>query len=119
MKKTFFLLIVVLMLGDCTSVIEKAGRTIDGSASAEKKVSVYRASKKNGGTEDIAVTLIKNKTLEQSVLITLDKYPMMRLRGSMPDENGEFLSIHLNTLQAAFTAGMNTQWKYWDQAPCL
>jgi len=90
MKKLVFPLIFTLFLGACVSVMEKAGRTIDGSASAEKKVSIYRSSKKNGGTEDIAVTVIKNKALEQSVLITMDKYPMMRLRGSMPDEKGEF-----------------------------
>jgi len=70
--------------------MEKAGRAIDGSASSEKKVSVYRAGK------EITVTVIKNKTSRQSVLITLDKYPMMRLRGSMPDEDGAFT---LNSLE--------------------
>jgi hypothetical protein len=69
--------------------MEKAGRIIDGSASSEKKVSVYRA-------EDMAVTVIKDKTSEKSVLITIDKYPMIRLRGSMPDENGLFF---LNSLE--------------------
>jgi len=76
--------------------MEKAGRTIDGSASNEKKVSVYRASKKNGAVEDIALTIIKNKDEQKSVLITLEKFPMMRLRGSLPDENGAFF---LNSLE--------------------
>jgi len=76
--------------------MEKAGRTIDGSASNEKKVSVYRASKRDGADEDVAVTVIKNKASEQSVLITLDKFPMIRLRGTMPDENGVFF---LNSLE--------------------
>jgi len=96
MKKTGFLVIFVLLFSGCISVMEKAGRTIDGSASAEKKVSVYRADKKKGAAEDIAVTVIKNKSSEKSVLITIDKYPMMRLRGSMPDENGAF---SLNSLE--------------------
>jgi len=90
MKKPVFLIFFVLMFGGCISVMEKAGRAIDGSASAEKKVSVYRASIKDGAAQDLAVTVIKNKTGEQSVLITLDKFPMIRLRGSMPDENGAF-----------------------------
>jgi hypothetical protein len=76
--------------------MEKVGRTIDGSASSEKKVSVYRAYKKKGAAEDMAVTVIKNKASEKSVLITLDKFPMMRLRCSMPDENGMFF---LNSLE--------------------
>jgi len=76
--------------------MEKAGRAIDGSASAEKKVSVYRTSKKDGADENIAVTVIKNKASEQSVLITMDKFPMIRIRGSMPDENGVFF---LNSLE--------------------
>ncbi|WP_461247445.1 hypothetical protein [Treponema sp. R6D11] len=96
MKKTFFLVIAALLFGGCVSVMEKAGRKIDGSASAEKKVSVYRSSIKKGAAQDMAVTVIKNKAAEQSVLITLDKYPMMRLRGSMPDENGE---IMINSLE--------------------
>jgi hypothetical protein len=96
MKKYCFLVVFVLLFCGCISVMEKAGRAIDGSASSEKKVSVYRAFKKKGAAEDMAVTVIKNKTSEKSVLITIDKYPMMRLRGSMPDENGVF---SLNSLE--------------------
>jgi hypothetical protein len=96
MKKYALLTIFVLLFAGCISVMEKAGRTIDGSASSEKKVSVYRAYKTKGAVEDMAVTVIKNKKSEQSILITMDKYPMMRLRGSMPDENGEF---SLNSLE--------------------
>jgi hypothetical protein len=96
MKKYCLLVIFILLFCGCISVMEKAGRTIDGSASSEKKVSVYRAYKKKGSAEDMAVTVIKNKTSEKSVLITIDKYPMMRLRGSMPDENGVF---SLNSLE--------------------
>jgi uncharacterized protein YceK len=97
MKKYVFILIIfAFLLSGCISVMEKAGRAIDGSASAEKKVSVYRASKKDGAGEGMAVTVIKNKAGEQAVLITLDDFPMMRLRGSMPDENGEFF---LNSLE--------------------
>ncbi len=76
--------------------MEKAGRTIDGSAASEKKVTVYRSKKSKGEAEEVTVTVIKNKMSEQSVLISLDKYPMMRLRGSMPDENGIF---SLNSLE--------------------
>jgi len=96
MKKYGFLVIIVFLFCGCISVIEKAGRTLDGSASSEKKVSVYRAFKSKGEAEDMAVTVIKNKASEKSVLITIDKYPMMRLRCSMPDENGVF---SLNALE--------------------
>jgi len=103
MKKTVFLLTFVLLFGGCVSVMEKAGRKIDGSASAEKKVSVYRANKKDGAAEDMAVTVIKNKAGEQSVLIAMDKYPMMRLRGSLPDENGAFYLISLEYLSGSYS----------------
>jgi len=102
MKKYGFLVIFILLFGGCISVMEKAGRTIDGSASSEKKVSVYRADKKKGTAEDMAVTIIKNKMSQQSVLITIDKYPMMRLRGSMPDENGVFSLNSLEYLSGSF-----------------
>jgi len=102
MKKYGFLVIFVLLFGGCVSVMEKAGRAFDGSASAEKKVSVYRADKKKGSAEDMAVTVIKNKMSEKSVLITIDKYPMMRLRGSMPDENGAFSLNSLEYLSGSY-----------------
>jgi len=101
MKKYGFLAVIVLFFCGCISVMEKAGRAVDGSASSEKKVSVYRAYKKKGEAEDMAVTVIKNKTSEKSVLITIDKYPMMRLRGSMPDENGVFSLISLEYLSGS------------------
>jgi hypothetical protein len=96
MKKSGFLVIIVLLFSGCISVMEKAGRTIDGSASSEKKASVYRAYKSKGEAVDITVTVIKNKASEMSVLITIDEFPMMRIRGSMPDENGAF---SLNSLE--------------------
>jgi hypothetical protein len=86
--------------------MEKAGRTIDGSASSEKKVSVYRSYKSKGAPEDMTVTIIKNKMSEQSVLITLEKYPMMRLRGSMPDEKGAF-SLNLLEYLSGSVHGWN------------
>jgi len=101
MKKTVVILLFILLCSGCVSVMEKAGRKIDGSASAEKKVSVYRTSKKNGTEQELAVTVIKNKAAEQSVLITLDKYPMMRLHASMPGENGEFFINSLEYLSGS------------------
>ena len=96
MKKYVFLVIIVFLFCGCISVMEKAGRTIDGSAFDEKKVSVYRAYKSKGSAEDMSLTVIKNKKSEKSVFITIDKFPMMRIRASMPDENGV---ISLNSLE--------------------
>jgi uncharacterized protein YceK len=96
MKKFFVIFVFILLFSGCTSVMEKAGRKLDGSAAAEKKVSLYRASKKDGADEDMEVTVIKNKAGVESVLITLNDFPMMRLRGSMPDEDGAFF---LNSLE--------------------
>jgi hypothetical protein len=80
-----------VLCSGCISVFEKAGQMIDGSAFAEKKIAVYYGE----GTE---VTLVQNKAGEQSVIITLTKFPMMKLRGTFPNENGEFFLTSLEYL---------------------
>jgi len=80
-----------VLCSGCVSVMEKTGRVIDGSAFAEKKVALYRAG-------DMEVTVVQNKKKEQSVLITMKDFPMMKIRSSVPDENGEIYLISLEYL---------------------
>jgi hypothetical protein len=88
------LLCGVLSLFSCT-ITEKAGRVLDGSAFAEKNISVYRASIKEGAAADIELREVQNKSGERSIIIMLDKFPAMMLRGSSPDYSGDF---HLTSL---------------------
>jgi len=90
--KLFFILTAALAIcAGCVSVMEKTGRLIDGSASAEKKVAVYRA-------QDMEITVVQNKKNERSVLIILNDFPMMKIRSSAPDEYGEIYLISLEYL---------------------
>jgi hypothetical protein len=70
--------------------MEKSGQALDGSAFAEKKVAVYRTEKKSKTSAGIELQEMQNKAGERSVIITLDKFPAIKFRGSVPDENGEF-----------------------------
>jgi len=90
--------------------MENTGRILDGSAFSEKTIKVYTASVtntiENTNTNTIDISVIENKEKEQSILITIDKYPMMKLRGSLPDNNGNFFLTSLDYL-AGSTHGWN------------
>ena len=53
--QNFFLpcLFVLLFSGSCTSLVEKAGRALDGSATENKPVRMYRAEKKEDAAADM------------------------------------------------------------------
>jgi hypothetical protein len=90
MKKIAVVLIILIYSG-CTSIVEKTGRLLDGSASADKIIIAYydRAS-------DLTVSKVQNKEGEESVIIEFSNFPMMKLRGSAPDDSGNF---HLAKLE--------------------
>ncbi|MDR1869041.1 MAG: hypothetical protein LBQ82_03545 [Treponema sp.] len=90
-QKYIAVCIAASLLCACVSVVEKTGRVLDGSAFAEKRIARYRAS-------DMEITLVQNKKNERSVIIALNDYPMMKIRGSEPDENGEFYLMSLEYL---------------------
>jgi hypothetical protein len=85
------ILLAALLCAGCSSLVEKAGRALDGSAFAEKKVAEYR-------TPLLAVQQMQSKAGEQSLLITVDKFPAIKIRGSAPDESGEFTITSLDYL---------------------
>jgi hypothetical protein len=71
--------------------MEKAGRTLDGSAFAEKKIAVYR-------TSDMELQEVQNKAGQRSVCIALQRFPTMLIRGSIPNEEGDFYLTSLDYL---------------------
>jgi len=94
MKRLYFSFLAAcaaLLCVGCVSVMEKAGQALDGSAFTEKRIALYQGY----GTE---VNLVQNKAGEKSVIITLNKFPMMKLRGTSPNENGEFFLTSLEYL---------------------
>ncbi|MCL2127086.1 MAG: hypothetical protein FWH38_02430 [Treponema sp.] len=70
--------------------MEKTGKALDGSTFAEKEISVYRAAKEDGAAFDMEIREMANKAGERSVAITLDDFPAVKIRGTAPDEQGNF-----------------------------
>jgi hypothetical protein len=68
-----------------------AGRALDGSAFAEKKTAVYKAS-------DMELWEMRNKAGENSLIIMLEKYPTIKIRASAPNEQGEINLVSLDYL---------------------
>jgi hypothetical protein len=89
---------LLFMYGGCVSLMEKSGQALDGSAFAEKTVAVYRTEKKSKKSAGVELQEMRDKAGERSVIITLDKFPAIKLRGSYPDENGEFNLTSLDYL---------------------
>jgi hypothetical protein len=84
--------------------MEKSGQALDGSAFAEKTVAVYRTAK--NAVPGVEVREVENKARERSVIIMTGNYPAIKLRGSVPDENGEFNLTSLDYLGGS-TNGWN------------
>jgi len=92
-------LIVSLLFMGCVSMMERSGRVIDGSVFAEKKLAVYRA-------EGLELTVAENRDSVQSVIISINKFPMIKLRCAMPNDEGVFFLSSLEYL-AGNTHGWN------------
>jgi hypothetical protein len=71
--------------------MEKTGKALDGSAFAEKKIAVYR-------TTGMELWEVQNKAGQRSVCIALQKFPTMLIRGSVPNEEGEFYLTSMDYL---------------------
>ncbi|MCL1931695.1 MAG: hypothetical protein FWF55_07755 [Treponema sp.] len=80
-----------LLCAGCASLMEKAGRTLDGSGRAEKKIAEYRSP---------ALTLqqMRSKTGEDSLLITAEHFPALKIRANAPNEQGDFTITALDYL---------------------
>ena len=92
---------VIVMLSSCVSVMEKTGQVLDGSAFTEKKIAHYSTEKKWKDAAAIDITVVQNKTGKQAIIITLGEFPMMKLRGTAPDTNGDFYLTSLEYLSGS------------------
>ncbi|MDR0315386.1 MAG: hypothetical protein LBH97_00635 [Treponema sp.] len=90
--------IAPFLFGNCASLVEKAGQVLDGSAFDEKKIAVYRAAKKQGAITDMMIQEVQNRAGERSVVISLEEFPAMKIRGSAPNEQGDFIFSSLDYL---------------------
>jgi len=105
--KVFILVILTFFIFNCVSLVEKTGQALDGSAFKFKTVSVYSTSSKNHKQKpEIKISVVENKSNEKSIIITIKEFPMLKLLGSFPDENGAFSLTELEFL-AGSTHGWN------------
>jgi len=102
--KIFILIISTFLLFNCVSLMEKTGQAFDGSAFIFKTVSIYKTSSKEN-QEVIKISVVEKKDKEKSIIITLEDFPMIKLFGSFPNEEGVF---SLTTLE--FLAGSAHGW---------
>ena len=105
-----FAIAAVLVFSGCTGLVEKTGKVVDGSAFAEKTTALYRtqkesakkkSSKKNAGNIENAIFEIKevqNKSGIQSLVISMEAFPCLLIRGSAPDGEGKFYFTSIDYL---------------------
>jgi len=97
--KIFILVILTFFIFNCVSLVEKTGQALDGSAFKFKTLSVYsRSGKGYKQIPEIKISIVENKTKEKSIIITIEEFPMFKLWGSFPDENGVFSLTELEFL---------------------
>jgi hypothetical protein len=92
----------MLLLAGCASLVEKAGRALDGSAFAEEELALYRLAWAEGYTDaegeapdgetgSVEVRRLLRKEDGQEILaISPGTLPGLRINAAAPNENGEF-----------------------------
>jgi hypothetical protein len=102
MKTEFRLLpafLGIFFLSGCVSLVDKAGRALDGSAFEGKTLAIYRTGpegpKKRPETE---LRLLRGKDGTEYLELIPGAFPYLRLRGSAPGEEGNFYLTSLKFL---------------------
>ena len=116
MKKLWtFAIFAVFVFSGCTGLVEKTGRVVDGTAFAEKTVASYSAQKesekkkskkkKKGNSENtiIEVREIQDKSGLDSLVISFEALPCLRIRGSAPDAVGNFYFSSIDYLAGSLS----------------
>ncbi|MCL2276279.1 MAG: hypothetical protein FWC21_00130 [Treponema sp.] len=96
--KYFTQVLLILFFCGCVGFVETAGQVIDGSAFSGKVISRYRSYTKYNAPFDIIIEIIENMNKEKSLLITIEQFPMIKLRGSFPENDGAFFFTSLEYL---------------------
>ena len=90
----YSLIILVFLLVSCTSLIQKGGEVLEGSAFEEKTIALYRSATASSGirVNEVIFELRKLRLKDggEAVEITSNAWPGFALRGTRPDDNGNF-----------------------------
>ena len=91
-----------MILTGCMSWVETGGQILDGSAFAEKTLALYI------NESGITVQQMQDKTGKQSLLISTDQFPTVKVRATKPDSQGVF---YLSSL--SFFCSSSLGWNEW------
>ncbi|MCL2214383.1 MAG: hypothetical protein FWC06_04135 [Treponema sp.] len=105
-----FLITIPFFLCRCVGIVDKTGQILDGSASADKTVNIYRAYSSYNSPSDIDIEVVENKKKEKSIIITAKEFPMIKLRGTFPHDDGIFYFTSLE-----YIAGNTHGWNEFSQ----
>jgi len=102
--KLIFVLCLVFYFPGCISIVERTGQALDGSA--EKPIRSYRGYSSDGSPLDIELLVTRNRDSQQSIIFTFKNLPMIKLRATIPGNDGIFHFTSLDYL-AGNTHGWN------------
>jgi hypothetical protein len=87
-------LIFVLCVG-CSSLVERTGRIIDGSAFEERKIARYRIRERGRDTLEIELLHAENRSGQRLLVISQNQFPAVTIRATEPNEDGliHFISV--------------------------
>ncbi|MDR1566563.1 MAG: hypothetical protein LBS48_04670 [Treponema sp.] len=105
-----FAVFPALMFASCSTLMDKSGRVLDGSALEKKEISLYRS--EGTGKDRAEVRVFRLGDGEEMLAVTSGAYPGLELQGTLPSPDGafdltglEFLSSHVQGWNE-FTLGL-------------
>jgi hypothetical protein len=100
-KKTIALLLV--LLAGCNTIVEKGGRIVDGSAFAEKTLARYQTPETEKKKPKAELTETISREGESHIVLSLEEFPAVKIRGSAPRETGDFFFTSVEYLGGSYT----------------
>lgn len=105
LTRNILLLLITVFLSGCLSIMEGAGKALDGSAFKEKTISRYKASKNDNIQHDINMILTQNKKGEHYIIISIPDFYMMKLKGIYTEHDNVY-----NLISVEYLAGSTHGW---------
>ena len=108
MRAVLFVLCAVLVVS-CTSLVDKAGGVLDGSAFEQKIFARYETAKtrpRSKNKDGITVTLARDKSAASRIIIEDERFANLKLRGIF-DEAGSVFALTEYTFLCASPHGWN------------
>ena len=86
---------LIFLLAGCAGLVQKGGELLDGSATEEKTIALYRSF---SGKETTEIRTLRHKDGTECIEISGSTWPGLALRGSMPAGDGTFELVEARIL---------------------